>query len=143
MTVLLPTITFFFLTRHRPRLVVGLYAFFPAVAYNFNQHVEEHAYQTYTEYIDANAEYLKTQPAPQIALDYYTNDVLYLNPQPDSLEATQTPTEHTIPEVVRPVAITSLHDVFVHIRADEAQHARTMKSLQTRTSLLSRGKPSS
>ena len=121
-----------------------MYSFFPATAYNFNQQVEEHAYQTYTEYINDNYQYLCSQPAPKIAIDYYCNDVLFL--EGSSLDYYCSVTscseidESGIPEVVRPLSVVTLHDVFVHIQADEALHARTMKSLQTRTSLLSRGR---
>lgn len=118
--------------------VVTLYALFPAVAYNFNQHVEEHAYLTYTEYIEQNSNYLKSLPAPAIAIEYYMSDVLFLDPDSSSLTCNADFESNEIPLVQRPTDVKTLYDVFVNIRADEAQHARTMKNLQQVTSLLNR-----
>jgi ubiquinol oxidase len=52
-------------------LVVLLYMVSPAVAYDLNKHVEEHAFSTYDEFIKLNGEELKLLPAPAVAIDYY------------------------------------------------------------------------
>jgi ubiquinol oxidase len=132
-------------------IVVVLYAFSPAIAYNLNQHVEEHAYETYSEFIEKNKDYLKSQPAPQVAIDYYTNDSLFLNPieykldqssdRKTSLSNVSSESESKIMmKVIRPKSIDSLLDVFTHICADEAEHSVTMKTLQHKISLIDREK---
>jgi len=52
-------------------LVVILYMASPAVAYDLNKHVEQHAYATYDEFLTSHADELRAQPAPQVAIDYY------------------------------------------------------------------------
>jgi hypothetical protein len=52
-------------------IVVALYMVSPASAYNFNSHVEHHAFATYDAFIKDNEAALKAQPVPRVALDYY------------------------------------------------------------------------
>lgn len=59
-------------------LVVALYIISPAVAYDLNKHVERHAYLTYDEFLTTNEDMLKTQSAPQVAIDYYQTGDLYM-----------------------------------------------------------------
>ena len=120
-------------------IVVVLYAFFPAIAYNLNQHVEQHAFETYSEFIEKNKEYLKSQPAPQVAIDYYTNDSLFLNPIEYNNVSSESESK-IMTKVIRPKSIDSLLDVFTHICADEAEHSVTMKTLQHKISLIDREK---
>ena len=54
--------------------VIVLYSVAPAVAYNINQHVEEHASATYTSYLADNEEWLRTQPPAAAAVEYYGSD---------------------------------------------------------------------
>jgi ubiquinol oxidase len=42
------------------------------------QLIEDHAYKTYSAYVKCNAAWLKTQPAPAIAKQYYESEDLYL-----------------------------------------------------------------
>ena len=93
--------------------MVGLYATFPAAAYNLNQYVEEHAYETYTDFIDTNEDFLRTQSAPSVAIDYYQSDCLFLNPPINySVDAAAETKQAAviIPDVVRPNEIKSLYD---------------------------------
>ncbi len=94
-------------------LALILYLFNPTFAYNFNQAVEEEAFETYNHFLAANEEFLKEQPAPQAAKDYYLEDHLYMEmgsrPRPQ---------------------IKSLYDTFSAIRDDEAEHAHTMETMQ-------------
>ncbi|CAM9475339.1 unnamed protein product, partial [Phaeothamnion confervicola] len=55
-----------------------LYATNPKAAYHLNQLVEEHAYATYDAFLESHGEELKTLPAPDVAIRYYTEDGLYL-----------------------------------------------------------------
>ena len=97
---------------------VVLYLWHPRAAYHVMSLIEQHAYATYDEYIACNADWLKTQPAPAIAKEYYESPDLYLF---DSI--------HTTTNAARRPRIQSLLDTFVNIRDDEQQHAATMKSL--------------
>lgn len=99
---------------------VALYLVHPRAAYHLMSLIEDHAYQTYSKYLQCNAEWLKTQPAPAIAKQYYESQDMYLF---DSFH-----TAVPAAEVRRP-QITTLYDTFVNIRDDEKQHASTMQSL--------------
>lgn len=94
-------------------VALGFYVFNPTFAYNFNQAVEEEAFETYDRFIASNEEFLKGQPAPQAAKQYYLEDDLYVEMGSRS----------------RP-AMESLFDTFCAIRADEAEHAATMLAMQ-------------
>ena len=135
-------------------LVVILYIVSPATAYHLNQCVEEHAYETYTDYIEKNQDVLKSKPAPAVAVQYYEQDILFNHPDESSAygniivsssssssssSSEGSNHEKIIPIVERPQKIETLYDTFVNIRADEAVHARTMKQLQQHVSLLNRG----
>ena len=100
--------------------VLGLFFVNPILAYNFNHAIEEHAYQTYAQFLIDNEEKLKALPAPQVALDYYRDGDLYM------FDAFQIDTC----EPRRPI-INNLYDVFVAIREDELEHVKTMAFLQT------------
>ena len=106
-----------FLAQH---LAVGYYfmalmffLFNPTFAYNFNQAVEEEAFETYNHFLTTNEDFLKKQPAPKAAKTYYLEDHLYLEMGPRP----------------RP-RIESLYDTFCAIRDDEAEHAHTMEVMQ-------------
>lgn len=122
-------------------VVVVLYVVSPATAYHLNQCVEEHAYETYTDFIEKNELVLKSAPAPEVAIQYYQNDVLFNHPDEANIYSNVVSggDEKVIPIVERPKKIETLHDTFVNIRADEAVHARTMKQLQRQLTLLKRG----
>ena len=101
-------------------VIVGLYAIAPRIAYNFMQQVEEHAYHTYETFARENEAYLKTQPAPQVAINYYRDGDLYMF---DEFQST------IRPESRRP-KVDNLYDVFVNIRDDEGEHVKTMIACQ-------------
>lgn len=94
-------------------LTLVFYLFNPTFAYNFNQAVEEEAFDTYDHFATNNEEFLKQQPAPQSAKNYYHDDHLYM-------EMGSRPRPH----------IQSLYDTFCAIRDDEADHAHTMATMQ-------------
>ena len=50
----------------------------PSLAYNFSELIEFHAVDTYGEFVDANADVLKTMPPPIEAVEYYNGKDLYL-----------------------------------------------------------------
>ncbi|AFY39392.1 plastoquinol oxidase immutans [[Leptolyngbya] sp. PCC 7376] len=101
-------------------IIVGIYIVSPRSAYRFMELVEEHAYATYDKFLKAEAETLKGQPAPAIAINYYRDGDLYLF---DEFQTGQIP-EHRRPKV------DNLYDVFVAIRDDEQEHVKTMSACQ-------------
>ncbi|MBD1879995.1 MULTISPECIES: alternative oxidase [unclassified Coleofasciculus] len=101
-------------------ILVFVYMIAPRSAYYFNQLVEEGAYHTYDKFLTDHEAELKTQPAPQIAIDYYHEGDLYMF---DDFQISHTPRER------RP-KIENLYDVFVAIRNDEKEHITTMIACQ-------------
>ena len=81
--------------------------------------MEEHAFETYDQYLRENAEILKTKPPPKAAIDYYVEGDMYM------FDEFQTECEMRRPD------IRNLYDVFVAIRDDEMAHVKTMAKLQT------------
>lgn len=113
-----------FLARHTALLyywiVIGLYLVAPNAAYNFMELVEQHAYASYDKFLTQEEIYLKSRPAPQIAIDYYRDGDLYMF---DEFQTAQSPAQR------RP-KINNLYDVFVAIRDDEMEHVKTMVACQ-------------
>lgn len=79
--------------------------------------LQHHAYDTYAEFAEQNAELLKSIPPPLVALNYYKSGDLYLF---DQLQ-----TGWPAKEPRRPPC-SSLYDVFINIRDDEGEHVKTM-----------------
>lgn len=101
-------------------IIVGVYVLSPRSAYRFMQHVEEHAYHTYAEFLQEHEEELKELPAPEIAIKYYRDGDLYMF---DEFQTTH-------PNEFRRPKIENLYDVFVAIRDDELEHVKTMIACQ-------------
>ncbi|WP_299414591.1 alternative oxidase [Acaryochloris sp. IP29b_bin.148] len=101
-------------------VIAALYVMSPASAYHFMELVEEHAYASYNKFLQAEAEYLKTQPAPAVAVQYYRDGDLYMF---DEFQ-----TAH--PAAERRPQVDTLYDVFVAIRDDEMEHVKTMVACQ-------------
>lgn len=113
-------------------LVVAAYMTNPSFAYNLNQAVEEHAYETYEKFITANKEYLQTLPATDVAKEYYRDGDLYMF---DEMHATAKGKE------IRRPKCDTLYDVFCNIRDDEMEHVKTMEFLQQADANLMRPPP--
>lgn len=101
-------------------VAVVLYMLSPGFAYYLMELIENHAYHTYDNYLRTHEAELKTQSAPQVAIDYYRDGDLYM------FEEFQTTPDH---EFRRP-KVDNLYDVFVNIRDDECEHVKTMTALQ-------------
>jgi ubiquinol oxidase len=101
-------------------VVVLLYMLLPKYAYYLMELIENHAYHTYDDYLTTHEAALKSQPAPQVAINYYRDGDLYM------FEETQFTLDH---EFRRP-NVDNLYDVFVNIRDDESEHVKTMEALQ-------------
>jgi len=119
--------------------VIACYIANPTLAYNLNQAVEEHAFDTYDQFLKDFDYELKTMDAPSIAKEYYTGNDMYLF---DEMHTCSNPTSTTSSTTIddedgvprRRQKIDSLYDVFVAIRNDEAEHAKTMEYLQRQDS---------
>jgi len=105
--------------------LVFLYMVNPRASYEFSELVEEHATDTYSQFLEENASRLKGLPAPRVAVDYYSGADLYL------FDAFQT-SEESVLEQRRP-EMNNLYDVFSAVRDDEEEHIKTMKSCKDRT----------
>lgn len=103
-------------------VVVGFFLASPQLAYNFSHLVEEHAFMTYSEFVEANREVLSQIPAPPVARQYYKDGDLYY------FDKFQTGWEEGLPR--RRPPCDSLLDVFCNIRDDELEHIKTMKACQ-------------
>ena len=93
----------------------------PAYAYNFNQHVEEEAFESYSRFIEKQGEFLKTQPAPLVAQKYYRDGDLYMF---DNMSVDVGHVKARRPKM------NTLYDCFSAIRDDEAEHVKTMIYMQ-------------
>lgn len=113
-----------FLARHTALvyywIVIALYLMSPRAAYRFMELVEQHAYASYDKFLKQEEGTLKSQPAPQIAINYYQDGDLYMF---DEFQTAHLPA-HRRPE------INNLYDVFVAIRDDEMEHVKTMVACQ-------------
>lgn len=101
-------------------ILVFVYMIAPKSAYYFNQLVEEHAYHTYDKFLNEHEDWLKTQPAPEVAINYYCTGNLYMF---DEFQLSH-------PPMPRRPTIETLYDVFLCIRNDETEHIETMKVCQ-------------
>jgi ubiquinol oxidase len=101
-------------------VVVALYMVLPKYAYYLMELIEDHAYHTYDNHLKTHEAELKTQPAPQVAINYYRDGDLYM------FEETQFVSDHHF----RRPKVDNLYDVFMNIRDDEGEHVKTMEALQ-------------
>jgi len=101
-------------------ILVAFFLVDPRWSYNFSRLIEAHAVDTYGEFVDANAELLKTLPPPPVAVEYYLSEDLY---QFDKFQTAK------LGELRRPPCYT-LFDVFSNIRDDEEQHVLTMEACE-------------
>lgn len=108
-------------------MTVFMYALSPRMAYHFSECVEKHAYSTYDKFLKVKGEELKKLPAPQVAINYYMNEDMYMF---DEFQTSRPPN-------TRRPKIENLYDVFLNIRDDEGEHCKTMKACQTHGNLKS------
>ena len=106
------------------------------LADDLNKNVELHAYNTYKTFIEENSEELRSQPAPQVARDYYGDAERYMF---DAFQSERVLGGGGVGNPRRVPAIDNLYDVFCNIRDDEFEHADTMRKLQRDVTLSSRG----
>jgi hypothetical protein len=108
-------------------LVVGLFLAAPEHAYNFSLLVEEHAFVTYSEFVEANRELLQQVPAPPVAFEYYVEGDLYYF---DKFQTVHHNLLDSKEHMRRRPPCSNLLEVFTNIRDDEYEHILTMKACQ-------------
>lgn len=105
--------------------VVVVYAFSPPVAYHLSELIEDHAFDTYSGYLENHGEELKKQPVPAIANKYYVED----NPFLFDLFCTVKNKDDDGNFSARRPKLETLYDVFVNVRDDEKEHWKTLCNL--------------
>lgn len=118
-----------FLAQHSAILyywvLVGFFVVSPSFSYQFSELLEGHAVDTYSQFVDENADLLRTLPPPAVAVDYYESGDLYLF---DDFQ-----TARWAPGDKRRPPAANLYDVFRNIRDDEGEHVKTMVACQDRS----------
>jgi len=110
--------------------VIAIYFWNEPAAYHMSELIEDHAYDTYSNFVANHETMLKAKPVPSIARKYYEED----NPFLFDLYCTvpDDPEDETVVEgpcsSKRP-KLESLYDVFVCIREDEKEHWKTLCNL--------------
>ena len=102
-----------------------VYFFSPPVAYHLSELIEDHAYDTYSGYLENYGDDLKKKPVPAIAKKYYVED----NPFLFDLFCTVKNKDENGDFSNRRPQLSSLYDVFVNIRDDEKEHWKTLCNL--------------
>jgi ubiquinol oxidase len=104
--------------------VILMYLWKEPAAYHLSELIEDHAYNTYNNLLNDQAEKLKSMPVPDVAHKYYELD----NPFLFDLFCTVRDEEEDGFSARRP-KLESLYDVFVNIRDDEREHWKTLCNL--------------
>jgi len=93
----------------------------PYLAYQFSELLENHAVDTYSQFVDENEALLRSLPAPAIARKYYQSEDLYMF---DEFQTSRVGKGRRRPQ------INTLYDTFSNIRDDELEHVKTMVACQ-------------
>ena len=102
-----------------------VYVVSEAAAYHLSELIEDHAYETYDNFLKDHGERLKTLPVPAIAKKYYVED----NPFMFDLFCTVKDKDGKRNFSETRPTLDSLYDVFVNIRDDEREHWKTLCNL--------------
>jgi len=105
--------------------VVGVYALSEPAAYHLSELIEDHAYNTYNDYLTKYEDMLKQMPVPDIARKYYIEDNPYMF---DQFCTVKDKSDDGGFSARRP-NLSSLYDVFVNVRDDEKEHWKTLCNL--------------
>ena len=102
--------------------VTVVYSFSEPAAYHLSELIEDHAFNTYDQFLKDHGPQLKDMPVPDIARKYYERDDPYLRDQFLTVKETE-------PKLTSRPPLESLYDVFVNIRDDEKEHWKTLCNL--------------
>ena len=111
--------------------VIAIYTWNESAAYHLSELIEDHAFDTYSNFLKNHESFLKSKPVPEIARKYYEQE----NPFMFDLYCTvkddpNTPIEkQTSVSSDRRPKLETLYDVFVCIRDDEKEHWKTLCNL--------------
>jgi ubiquinol oxidase len=116
-------------------VAVVIYMVSPRMAYNLSEQVEEHAYQTYDDFLNRKEDELKQTPACGVAVSYFQLGDLYLFDefQTNIYDGLKSSSEQN--EIRRP-KIKNMYDVIMNVRNDELEHVKTMSFCQKPGNLL-------
>jgi len=108
--------------------VIVIYTWNESAAYHLSELIEDHAFDTYSNFLKNHESFLKSKPVPEIARRYYEEDNpfmfdLYCTVKDDPVEAADQCFSDTRPQ------LETLYDVFVCIRDDEKEHWKTLCNL--------------
>jgi ubiquinol oxidase len=107
--------------------VIAIYVINEAAAYHLSELIEDHAYNTYDNFLKEYQDKLKSRQVPEIARKYYERDNPFLFDLFCTVKSNDGDT--TTERRHRPLKLETLYDVFVNIRDDEREHWRTLTNL--------------
>lgn len=105
--------------------VVIVYVISEEAAYHLSELIEDHAYDTYDNFLKNYEDRLKQMPVPDIAYKYYVEE----NPFLFDLFCTVKEEDGSRNFSQSRPTLNSLYDVFVNIRDDEKEHWKTLCNL--------------
>jgi ubiquinol oxidase len=105
--------------------VIVIYAWDEPAAYHLSELIENHAFETYSKFVEDHEERLKGKPVPDVAKKYYEID----NPFLFDLFCTVKDLDDGGVYSSRRPKLESLYDVFICIRDDEREHWKTLCNL--------------
>jgi len=105
--------------------VTLVYGVSEQAAYHLSELIEDHAFNTYNNFLEVNEAKLKTMPVPDIAREYYERENPFLF---DTFCTVKEPDTEPFALANRP-KLESLYDVFVNVRNDEREHWKTLCNL--------------
>ena len=110
--------------------VVAVYCFSESAAYHLSELIEDHAYETYDQFLTNHEAMLKSKPVPVIAQKYYVEDNPFMFDLCCTVPEERDPQSGNLNQHRRrPHKLESLYDVFVNIRDDEKEHWKTLCNL--------------
>lgn len=107
--------------------VVGVYTLSPEAAYHLSELIEDHAFQTYDEFLGRRGAELQGLPVPPVAREYYEADDKFLFDL--VTQSCRTDRIDIADGCPRRPNLQTLYDVFVCIRNDEKEHWESLCTL--------------
>ena len=104
--------------------VVGVYALSPEAAYHLSELIEDHAFQTYDNFLGRRGAELQGLPVPRVAREYYEADDKFLFDLVS--QSCRTDRIDIADGCPRRPNLQTLYDVFVCIRNDEKEVRRAL-----------------
>mmetsp|Transcript_20562 Transcript_20562/g.50472 ORF Transcript_20562/g.50472 Transcript_20562/m.50472 type:complete len:366 (+) Transcript_20562:167-1264(+) len=110
--------------------VIVIYTWNEPAAYHLSELIEDHAFDTYSNFLKNHETFLKSKPVPEIARKYYEEEnpflfELYCTVKDDP----ECSVEEQVTACCRRPDLETLYDVFVCIRDDEKEHWKTLCNL--------------